>query len=185
LVELLLTMTMSLVAAGSGLALLGVVGQRNVENARYSDRVSRAQIALESMTRELRQATWVQFSSSMVVDAEVPVRTGPGVAAVPRLVRFDCSLGTTCERREGPRTSYPPPAAPAFDSTRIAIESLRPGSVVFTPQAVGPSGAPTTTYVNPTTLAVRLEVTIEGWDRPVRLDDTITMRNATTFGAPA
>jgi prepilin-type N-terminal cleavage/methylation domain-containing protein len=173
LVELLLTMTMSLVAAGSGLALLGVVGQRNVENARYSDRVSRAQIALESMTRELRQATWV------------PVRTGPGVAAVPRLVRFDCSLGTTCERREGPRTSYPPPAAPAFDSTRIAIESLRPGSVVFTPQAVGPSGAPTTTYVNPTTLAVRLEVTIEGWDRPVRLDDTITMRNATTFGAPA
>jgi prepilin-type N-terminal cleavage/methylation domain-containing protein len=182
LVELLLAMAMSLVAAGAGLSLLGIVGQRNVENARHSDRVSRAQISLEAMTRELRQASWLQFQSSLVVDAQVPVRPTGSAPAVDRLVRYDCRAGTSCTRFEGPATTFPPPGNPAFDSDRIALASLRPGSMVFTPQVVDPvTGAVQTAYVNPTTIAVTLEIVVDGWERPIRLDDTVTLRNATTF----
>lgn len=179
-------MTMSLIAAGAGLTLLGTAGQRNVERARHADRVSSAQIGLERMTRELRQADWLVFRSSMVVDAQVPVRVGGAPAAQPRLVRFDCSQGTRCVRREGAPTAYPPPAVPAFTDARVAIESVRPGTAVFVPQVVDPAtGEVRPTYANPTTLAVTLEVSVEGWDRPVRLDDAVTLRNATTFGEAA
>lgn len=186
LVELLLAMTMSLVAAGAGLSLLGLVGQRNLENTRHSERVRGAQIELERITRELRQATWVQFRSSAVVDAEVPVRSGPTASATRRLVRYDCSQGTTCERLEGDATAFPPPASPTFSSSRVALTGLQPGSVVFVPQAVDPvSGEVRTVYVNPTTLSVTVRITVAGWDRPVRLDDTVTLRNATSFATPS
>ena len=179
-------MTMSLIAAGAGLTLLGTAGQKNVERARHADKVSSAQIGLERMTRELRQADWLVFRSSMVVDAQVPVRVDGAAAAQPRLVRFDCSQGTTCVRREGAPTSYPPPAAPTFTEERVAISSVRPGTAIFVPQVVDPAtGEVRTTYTNPTTLAVALEVTVEGWDRPIRLDDSVTLRNATTFAEPA
>lgn len=175
-------MAMSLVAAGAGLSLLGIVGQRNVENARHSDRVSRAQISLEAMTRELRQASWLQFQNSLVIDAQVPVRPTGSAPAVDRLVRYDCTAAVSCTRWEGPPTSFPPPAAPLFETQRIAVESVRPGSIVFTPQRVdADTGTVETVYVNPTTIAVTLEVEVQGWDRPVRLDDTVTLRNATTF----
>ena len=186
LLELMLAMTMSLVAAGAGLSLLGIVGQRNVDVARHSDRVSRAQVSLEAMTRELRQASWLQFHSSLVIDAQVPVRPDPALPATERLVRIDCTTGTTCERLEGPPTGYPPPTNPVFETRRAAIENLRPGSVVFTPQAVDPdTGATETRYINPTTIAVSIEVIVPDWDDPVRLDDTVTLRNATTFAEDA
>lgn len=175
-------MTMSLIAAGAGLSLLGVVGQRNVEVARHSDRVSRAQISLEAMTRELRQASWLQFQSSLVIDAQVPVRPDPVLPATDRLVRYDCSAAVSCTRLEGPPTGYPPPPNPVFEKQHVALENVRPGSVLFTPQAVDPdTGTTETTYVNPTTIAVSLAVVVPDWDDPVRLDDTVTLRNATTF----
>lgn len=186
LVELLLVMTMSLVCAGAGLSLLGLVGQRNLENARHSDRISRTQISLETMMRELRQANWLQFQSSLVVDVSVPVRPDASTPATERLVRYDCTAGVSCSRSEGPPTAFPPPAAPAFETSRVVIEALRPGSMVFTPQHVDPgTGSVSPRYVNPTTIAVTVEVLVEGRERPIRLEDTVTLRNATSFEASA
>ena len=186
LIELLLAMAMSLVAAGAGLAMLGLVGQRNLENRRHAERVSSSQIALERMTRELRQANWIRFRSSAVIDADVPVRPGPAAAATRRLVRYDCSQGTSCTRFEGDPTTYPPPPAPVFGSSRPALTDLQPGSVVFVPQAVDPAtGEVRTAYVNPTTLSVTARIAVPGWERPVRLDDTVTLRNATSFATPS
>jgi len=186
LVELLLAMTMSLVAAGAGLTFLGIAGQRNAANQRHADAVQEAQVSLERMTRELRQANWVRFRSSAVVDADVPVRPGPNITATRRLVRYDCSQGTRCVRLEGDPTSYPPPSYPVFTSERRALEQLVPGSVVFVPQAVDPvTGDVATAYVNPTTIAVTARIMVRDWDRPVQLDDTVTLRNATSFATPS
>ena len=184
LVELLLAMTMSLVAAGAGLTMLGLVGQKNAEHTKYADRVSRTQISLERMTRELRQANWLQFTSSMVVDIDVPVRPDPDSPSVDRHVRYDCSAGTTCVRHEGPPTSYPVPSDATFDKAETALEWLRPGSVVFTPQRVDDtSGQVLTDYTTPTSVAVSLEITVPHWERPIRFDDAVTLRNATEFAS--
>ena len=184
LVELLLAMTMSLVAAGAGLSLLGIAGQRNVENQRYADRVRDAQISLERMTRELRQANWLQFSSSMVVDVDVPVRASATGTSTNRHVRYDCSQGSTCVRYEGAPTTFPVPSGAGFSTSAVALESLRPGSAVFTPQRIDPdSGDPVADYNAPTTLAVEIAIEVPGWDRAIRLDDSVTLRNATRFAS--
>lgn len=184
--ELLVAMTMSLVAAGAGLTMLGLVGQRNLDNRRHAERVTAAQDQLERMSRELRQANWVVFRSSAMVDADVPVRPSATGTAQRRLVRFDCTQGTSCLRIEGPATAFPPPASPTLGTPRVAMENLHPGSVVFVPQRVDPAtGAVVRDPVKPTTIAISARVEVEGWERPVRLDDTVTLRNATIYASPS
>ena len=92
LVELLLAMTMSLVVCGSGLMLISTVAKRNYENSNHADKVQLVQVQLERVTRELRQANWLRFSSSLMVDIDVPVRVG-GATSTRRLVRYDCTTG--------------------------------------------------------------------------------------------
>ena len=115
LIELLVAMPIAMLLLGSVIAMLGQASDDQQDIERRSQMQSDAQIGLERMTRELRQATWVYFRSSSVIDVNVRVRATSTSDGVYRLVRFDCS-GDTCVRSEGPATTYPPAAAPTFST---------------------------------------------------------------------
>lgn len=181
LVELLLAMTMSLVVCGSGLMLISTVAKRNYENSNHADKVQLVQVQLERVTRELRQANWLMFSSSLMVDIDVPVRVG-GTTSSRRHVRYDCTTGGRCLRLEGPPTGYPPPASSSFDRTDIIVTDLRAGSAVFTPHRVdAATGNRIPDYTAPNSVGVAFDIYVPDWARPVRLQDGIMLRNATTF----
>ena len=191
LIELLVAMPMAV-------AVLGLVSQAFVtssEDQRRLERrtaaLSQANTGLERMTKELRQANWVFFTSSQVVDAEAMVRAGSTSQAVPRHIRYDCSSGA-CWRFEGPPVSFPPSQTALWDSTSLLI-GARPGDTqssmgrvlgtdVFVPKRVDPAtGATSVDYLDPDLLHIRLKVSVKGVDKPLELMDGISLRNSTKF----
>jgi type II secretory pathway pseudopilin PulG len=190
LIELLVAMPIAVMLLGLVVQGMGVAGlsQRDVE--RRTTALTQAQIGLERMTRELRQAQWLYFRSSSVVDLDSLVRAGATTHGAHRLVRYDCS-GAACVRSEGPPVNYPPPASPAFTSGRVVVgapsgdSSTRYGRVIghdiFHPTRLDDAGAKADDFVDPDTLQVRLRLHIEGRSAPVELLDGVSLRNRSTF----
>src|SRR3712207_1078606 len=91
LVELMVTLPFAVIVALAGFKAFGdaSTGQRNVDARAHA--VMSAQTALERMTRELRQARWVVFRSSQLVDMDTFVRASGSDRAVARMVRYDCT----------------------------------------------------------------------------------------------
>lgn len=191
LIELLIAMSISLALLSMVVRSLGQAGtdQRDVE--RRSQALINGQIGLERMTRELRQATWVYFRSSSVVDINVRVRAAAAGSGVFRLVRHDCS-GETCLRSEGPATIYPPPASPSFDVTQILLgasesdNGARSGQIlghdIFRPLRVDPAtGTRTVDFLAPDFMQVRLRLSVPGRERVLELEDGVNLRNRTQF----
>jgi hypothetical protein len=192
LIELLVAMPIAVLLLGVVVQMLGQAGldQQDVERRTVS--LDDGQIGLERMTRELRQATWLYFRSSSVVDLNVKVQQGPTASSTARLVRWDCS-GDTCERLEGPPVAYPPGAVPTFTKEETAIgdpasdEGGRRGQVighdVFRPMKIDPAtGARTTNYLTPDFVAVRLRLADPTHpDGMLELQDGVNLRNRTTF----
>jgi len=187
LVELLVAMPLAILVLGvvfQGFAV-GAQDQQRVE-AR-SEAVIQAQQGLERMTRALRQANWVHFRSSDVVDVDTMVRPSPSAPAVRRLVRFDCS-SRRCLRLEGPATFYPPPVSPVFERSQVLIgadpgdPADRGGHVenfdVFSPQRLDPvTGATETDYYEPDLLNIRLRLRPSAAEEPFELVDGVSLRN--------
>jgi type II secretory pathway pseudopilin PulG len=191
LIELLVAMPIAVVLLGLIVSALGQAGLDQQDVERRTEALNGAQLGLEEMTRELRQATWVYFRSSSVVDLNVRVRPTPSAEGTFRLVRWDCS-GDTCVRSEGAPTPYPPPSAPAFATARDAIGEApsvgeRQGQVighdVFTPTEVNPdTGVVSTNFVTPDAVQVRLRIAVKRHeDGVVELNDGVSLRNRTTF----
>jgi prepilin-type N-terminal cleavage/methylation domain-containing protein len=196
LIELLVAMTIAVALLGVIIAELGRASQDQQDIERRAQMQTDAQIGLERMTRELRQASWLYFRSSAVVDLNVRVRSGPAVQGVPRLVRYDCSTDT-CRRYEGPPSVYPPPASPTFERTEdiigadVADWGSRRGSVVrhdvFRPARIDPvTGAAVTDFSAPDFLTVRMTLEIEplypsGDVQRITIEDGVGLRNVTEF----
>jgi type II secretory pathway pseudopilin PulG len=198
LIELLVAMPIAIVLLGLVVQSLGTAGRDQQDIERRTDALTNGQIGLERMTRELRQATWLYFRSSSVVDINVKVRATPTSTAADRLVRFDCS-GDTCERSEGPPVIYPPPASPTFAKTATLIGE--PGATlynrggqlvghdVFRPRSVDPAtGASTTDFADPDFVLIRLQLSVKtrhatsgDADHPLTLEDGVSLRNRSTF----
>ena len=187
-----------LVAMPLAVALLGLVTQAFVTGSADQRKLERRVAALsatntglERMTRELRQANWVFFRSSQIVDAEAMVRANAAAQAVKRHVRYDCSTGA-CWRYEGPATSFPPPAAPVFDTRTLLIGSAGSDTTsaagrvlthdVFVPKKVDPvTGKTVVDYLQPDLLHIALRIQVRGMNSPLELADGISLRNATKF----
>jgi hypothetical protein len=190
IIELLLAMPIAVILLGIVTQGLGVAGRSGLDVQRRAVALTQGQIGLERMTRELRQARWVYFRSSTVVDVEAQVRPGPAASSVNRLVRYDCS-GTSCVRSEGPAVAYPPPAQPAFSRSTVVVgrppgdKGTRYGTVVghdvFEPTRIDGSGHGVVDYADPDTLQIRLRLRVEGRRGPVELRDGISLRNRSTF----
>src|SRR4051812_6298695 len=87
LIELLVAMPFAVLLMGVVFQCLVTTFHRQGEIERRTETVEQAQTGLERMTRELRQAGWLYFSSSSVVDLDALVRTGSAGASVHRHVR--------------------------------------------------------------------------------------------------
>src|SRR6266536_1801659 len=191
LIELLVAMPIAVLLVGIVVQSLGVSGKRQSDVERRTEALSQGQIGLERMTRELRQAEWVFFQSSSVVDMDALVRPNPTAHGVQRHVRYDCS-GTSCIRLEGPAVSFPPSAASTFDSS-IVIVGAPPGDTqtrygtivghnVFEPARVdSTTGATVPDFMDPDIVLVRLQLAVQGRRQPIEIRDGVSLRNRSTF----
>jgi type II secretory pathway component PulJ len=198
LIELLVAMPIAIMVLGLIVQALGTATSDQQDIERRSQLQTDASIGLERMTHEIRQATWVRFRSTSVIDMNVRVRATPDAAGVYRLVRYDCS-GETCVRREGAQVSYPPPELPTFTSAVDVIGSpktdinARRGQIVshdiFHPTRVNPdTGTPAPDFVTPDYVSIRLTMEIEQLrktraSRRLLLEDGVSLRNRTEYAA--
>jgi hypothetical protein len=189
-------MSIAVALLGVVIQALGRASQDQQDIERRSQMQIDAQIGLERMTRELRQASWLYFRSSAVVDLNVKVRPSPTAPGVQRLVRYDCSADT-CRRYEGAPSVYPPPASPTFERVEdligadVADRGSRRGSVVrhdvFRPARIdAATGASVADFSAPDFLTVRLTLEIQplypsGEVQRITLEDGVSLRNVTEF----
>ena len=185
-------MPIAVLLLGVVVQALGQAGLDQQDVERRTTSLDDGQIGLERMTRELRQATWLYFRSSSVVDLNVRVRVSSTATSSPRLVRWDCS-GDTCIRSEGPPVTYPPPSVPVFtqEQTVIGNEATdvggREGQIighdVFRPMRIDPAtGTRTADYLEPDFVAVRLRLADKTHPTGIlELQDGVNLRNRTTF----
>jgi type II secretory pathway pseudopilin PulG len=199
LIELLVAMPIAMVLLAAVIQSLGTAGRDQQDIERRTEALTNGQIGLERMTREFRQATWLYFRSSSVVDLNVRVRAAASSHGVYRLVRYDCS-GDTCQRSEGAPVAYPPPSTPSFSTTSTAIgdPSGTVGNLngqvvshdIFFPSHIDPAtGVDSPNFLKPDFVRVRLQIafadrpqsTRRSVDKPIVLEDGVSLRNATTF----
>ena len=159
LVELLVVIPMMAIVL-LGIYALYNVGAKSQQNtdARVTT-LLRAQNGLERMTREMRQAVSFTPVSSQVLDAVTYVRPSTGGDSVLRHVRWECIDGA-CTRYEG-----------AVGGSLGAGETVIPGLqnvdvFFFQPDSV-----------NPTYVAVKLELAIKNANNPLVLDGGFELRN--------
>jgi hypothetical protein len=159
LVELLVVIPMMAVVLLGIYALynVGAKGQRD-NNVRVTT-LLRQQNGMERLTREMRQAISFTPVSSQILDAVTYVRPSSGGASVQRHVRYECLSGA-CRRYEGP-------VGGALGTGEVLISNLTNADVFF----FSPDN------VNPTYVAVKLEVSVSGATNPIVLDGGFALRN--------
>jgi Tfp pilus assembly protein PilW len=184
LVELVVAMPIALLAIGLSVQFFASAhrGYREVQ-ARATAQAS-AQVWLERMTRELRQADWVYFRNSQVVDMLAPVRVAGASTSQPRLVRFTCGAGS-CTRSEGPATAFPPPAAAALVQTTVMLSGVA-NADFFHPQSIDPdTGLATADFLDPDSVILRAHLKVAGDAHrdpyEFELHDGVSLRNRTRF----
>jgi prepilin-type N-terminal cleavage/methylation domain-containing protein len=163
LVELLVVIPMM------GVVLLGIYALYNVgakgqrDNNQRVTTLLREQNGLERMTREMRQAITFTPVSSQILDATTYVVPSGGGDSVQRRVRYECDSGS-CVRYEGP-----PGGALAVGPETVISGVKNPDVFFFEPDSV-----------NPTYVAVKLEVSVKGANNPIVLDGGFALRNKVT-----
>ena len=191
-VELVVAMPIAIVAMVLTLNLLSSVGEgyQRVENRAKA--LSDAHVALERMTRELRQADWVYFRNSQMVDLQSNLR-GPGEAtAEPKLVRYRCR-GSACIRYVGEPVNFPPPDSPLVTATGTLLTNLV-NQDVFHPQRIDPdTGLAAADFLNPNSVLIRARIAPsrdhssydggDGWSyvNPLEVWDGASLRNNSRF----
>lgn len=193
LIELLVAMPIALLLLGLVVQALGDAGTRQRDIEQRTETLTGAQLGLDRMTRELREARWVYFRSSAKVDLLVGVRSGPTTNAALKLVRYDCS-GDTCDRSEGGPVDFPPPATPTFTKTQVVLGVLATtvsgttgqvvGHDVFYPSRVDPqTGLRSDDFANPDYMLIRLRMKVKKRGEHVELSDGVSLRNRTNYAS--
>jgi len=159
LVELLVVIPMMAVVLMGIYALYNVGAKSQANNSARVSTLLREQNGLERMTREMRQAVSFTPVSSQVLDAVTYVRPSTGGNSVLRHVRYEC-LDGACTRYEGA-------VGGALGTGEVVIPNLQNVDVFFfSPDSV-----------NPTYVAVKLEVSVKNANNPLVLDGGFELRN--------
>ena len=162
LVELLVVIPMMAIVLLGIYALYNVGAKGQQQNNVRVTTLLREQNGLERMTREMRQAVSFTPVSSQILDAVTYVRPSDGSASVQRHVRYEC-LNGACTRYEGP-------VGGALGTGETVISNLKnPDVFFFEPDSV-----------NPTFVAVKLEVSVSGATNPIVLDGGFALPNEVT-----
>ena len=159
LVELLVVIPMMAVVLLGIYALYNVGASSQRQNSNRVTTLLREQNGLERMTREMRQAVSFTPVSSQILDAVTYVRPTTGTTSVQRHVRYEC-LDGSCTRYEGA-------VGGSLGTGEVVISNLANADVFFfEPDSV-----------NPTYVAVKLEVGVKGASTPIVLDGGFALRN--------
>jgi prepilin-type N-terminal cleavage/methylation domain-containing protein len=168
LIELLVVMPLALLIMFVALSASDTAGRSQSASTERAQAITQAQVGLERMVREIRQAASFKLLTSQVVEVETFVRSPDGTQAGGyagglRLVRYDCTQ-KECRRYEGPRGG--PLGATA---TRLFTDVIN--ADVFSPQP---------NFLNPTSLGVKVEIAVQGQTRPITVTDGVDLRNYST-----
>ena len=170
LIELLLAASLSLVVLGVGVGLMTTAMRSEPKVAERSGEIQEARVAMERLTREIRQGDSVVSASNTHFALITNVNSatcGGAPSSEARLCRisYSCASGR-CTRVEAN------PDGTAASAPEIVVNGISTSSVfTYTPTATAP------TYVG-----VKLLFPAENGDDSITLTDGVTMRNAT---APA
>jgi Tfp pilus assembly protein PilE len=159
LIELLAVVPMLAATLMATYALYSVATRSQQRTDNRAQSLMQQQVGFERMSRELRQATVVTPVSSQAIDVTTWVRPYNADNSVKRHVRYECA--TSCQRWEGPENQ-------PLTSGPVTVISNVQNPDVFT---LMPDN------VNPTYVAMRVEVSVKGASRPIVFDGGFALRN--------
>jgi type II secretory pathway pseudopilin PulG len=160
LIELIAVIPMVAATLFATYALYNVAARSQESTTTRVQSLVQQQIGFERMTRELRQSTSVTPVSSQTLDVVTWVRPSNADRSVKRRVRYEC-LSNACNRWEGPPDG-------ALTSGPVTVITNVQNADVFTM-------LPTT--IDPTYVAIRVEVSVKGATKPIVFDGGIALRN--------
>ncbi len=101
MLEMLLASSLSLITLMAATSVLMLVTRQQPRVSEHGQRIQEVRVALERMTRDLRQTYLVNASSSTSIDVRTYKRSVQGQPAVQWRVVYNCYSGS-CTRQEGP-----------------------------------------------------------------------------------
>lgn len=166
--EVLFSMTLALLIAGSALILLQSAMASTTASSRRQAATGEAATMAYRVTHDLRVATQAVVQSPRVLDLVTWQRTTPGAALTTAQVRYDCSSNDECVRYRCSGAIIDGNSCPSAISTGTLLKGLT-NTDVFTPQSNGATIAfPASTPVTTATaggldfVAIRLAVRMDG-----------------------
>ena len=155
-------MTLTLLLLFAVLNFMDFTAQSQKTTTDRTQAVTQANVGLDRMVREIRQAASFKLITSQIVEIVTPVRPATGTSSYAgnlKLVRYDCTSGH-CVRFQGPKDG-PLPAT---------------GSEIFSDVNNADIFSPTPNFVTPTFIGIKLNITVRG-HAGINLTDGVNMRN--------
>ena len=168
LVEVLVALPIALLIMFAALSASDTAGRSQTASTDRAQAITQAQVGLERMSREIRQAASFRLLTSQIVEVETFVRSPSGTQAGGytgglRLVRYDCTQ-SQCRRYEGPRGG--PLGATAntlfTDVTNVDIFSPSPD------------------FLDPDYIGLKVQIRVRGQIQPITVSDGVDLRNFAT-----
>ena len=168
LIELLIAAAMSLLVLGTGVALMSTGMRNEPKVAEKAGEIQKARVAMERLTREIRQgdtvvsATPTQLSLITYVNSAT---CGGATSSRSMLCRvtYSCAAGACTRTESNPDGSgSTPPVTVVSGITSTSVFSYSPSATA------------------PTHVGVHLLFPSESGDDSITLTDGVTMRNAST-----
>ena len=160
LVELLAVIPMMAATLLATYALYNVAARGQQQASTRVQGLLQQQIGFERMSRELRQATSITPVSSQAIDMVTWVRPSNADRSVKRRVRYEC-ITNACNRWEGA-----PDGALTTGPLTVITNVQNPDVFTMLPSTIDP------TYV-----AIRVEVSVKNATKPIVFDGGIALRN--------
>ncbi len=164
LIELLVAATVGLLVAGAALTLLDTMARIAPKDQERAHAIREAQVGLDRMTRELRQAQSVNGATATLMDIDVTI------GVVTRRVIYDCAK-PRCMRREGLPGAEPPGGG------EVVIDRVLNGTRGHPVFAYSPSGVLPPNHVEVSIAVPAAGDRKDGHAHRVVLADGLALRN--------
>lgn len=169
LTELLMAIAVSMVVLGGGVAVMTAGARSGPELADRSTDIQTARVAMEQITRELRQGSSVMSAAADQLSLVTLVNSST-CGGAPTTQARTCIVSYACEAGSCTRTETEPDGG-GGGSPEPVIKGLVSDAVFsYTPSAAAP-----------TAVGVSLELEAATGSESITLSDSVTLRNA---GAP-
>lgn len=163
LIEVLVSITLLLVVGGTVLTMLEIGVRTEPKITQRSQRIADGRVALERMTRELRQTYSVRTTGSTEIDVLTYLRSN-SASALERRVLYQCGDGQCLRSEAAPNEAF------AGSGTLFLDGVENPDVFSYSPNTISPEF-----------IKVKLVLSIPGQGATITLSDGVNLRNATSF----